>query len=618
MELQTELPAEPASAGMARRLIEDALREWHHEDLVAIATLLVSEVVTNAILHAGSDIHLRLTARGATLRVEVGDLSDVLPAPRMYGDEATTGRGLGLVEMLASAWGVEPRPPGKVVWFQVGDAEPDVPPRDGPLAALPDVEEPASPAHPEVEATIDIRLANLPIGLYQAMEQHNDALLREFALLGLTGGDGLQEGTAHSALETTALAARLPLRTAAVEADLQAALDGDQMSVDLRLVVPPEARDVCAALLVALDEADQLARLGGLLIPAALPEIRACRQWCLGEVIAQIDGERPTAWSPPAAGSAPETTLVAQIDPARVLEKLGDAVIVGDDQNRVLYLNPAAERLLGWRSGELHGQRITAIVPPHLNEAHIVGYSRYLVTGEPRLIGRPVRVPARHREGQEIPVELMLSTFRAADGRPTFIASLRDLSDRQEREHTVTTASALSATSDVAALFGRSGAGRVLEEAAPLVLASVGGHLGCQAGLLWNIEVTAEELACAASWDDGSAAGAAFRKASLQRRFQSGVGIPGRVWASGQPLWVADLVGDANFQRASIAVECGLRSALAFPVMTGTEVAGVIEFFSHEVMDVNSDVLAVVAAMGRHLGAHAVRGSAVDPSGGAS
>lgn len=612
MELQTALPADPTSASKARRLTEEALREWQHDDLVDVTTLLVSELVTNAVLHAGSGVHLRLLSSGETVRVEVGDQSEVLPAPRTYSADATTGRGLALVDMLATAWGAELRAPGKVVWFLVGGSEPQPAEplsADDLLAAFPDLEEPlpSEIADSPAAATVGIRLSSLPIRLYRAMEQHNDALLREFALHGLSGRNGLQEDTVRSPLGTTALAARLPLKTAAVEADLQSALDQDQTAMDLWVAVPLEAKDVCGALLVALDEADELAYQGGLLIPAALPEIRACRQWCLGEVIAQINGEEPTAWSPPAPGSGPGTTKLAEIDPTLVLESLNDAVIVGDDQNRVLYLNPAAERLLGWGSDELVGHRITTIVPPHLHEAHIIGYSRYQVTGEPRLIGRPVRVPARHRDGHEVAVELMLSAFCGADGRRAFITSLRDVSDREEREHTVTSASALRATRDVVALFAGSGTATTFQEAAPLVLAAIGQHLACQAGLLWTAAVGEEELTCAASWDDGSESGGAFRSESLKRRFRAGAGIPGRVWASGEPLWVADLVGDANFQRASLAVENGLRSAVAFPIVKGTEVHGVIEFFSHQVLDVNPDVIAILAAMGRQLGAHALQ-----------
>jgi len=612
MELRTALPADPASAGRARRLTEETLREWQRDDLIDVTTLLVSELVTNAVLHAGAGIHLRLLARGARVRVEVGDLSDVLPTPRGYGREATTGRGLGLVKILASAWGAEPKASGKVVWFEVSGSEAEPwSGEDDLLAAFGDVEQPEPPAlaDSEVASTVTVRLLDLPIRLYRAMEQHNDALLREFALLGLAGDSGVEDGTARSPLGTTALAARLPLKTSAVEAALQQALDRDETSLDLLVQIPPDVKDVCGALLLALDEADDLARQEGLLIPAALPEIRACRQWCLSEVIAQIDGDAPTAWSSPAVRGGSETTSLAQIDPALVLHSLNDGVIVGDDQNRILYLNPAAERLLGWSSAELRGQRLTAIVPPQLHEAHIVGYSRYLVTRHPHLIGQPVRVPALHRDGREIPVELMLGTFPSTSGRPAFVAALRDVSDRQERERTVTTASALSAISDVAALFGGPRAATDLEVAAPSVLASVGRHLGCRAGLLWNVQAAEEEMASGASWDDGSDSGAAFRTASLQRRFRAGVGIPGRVWVSGQPLWIADLVSDANFQRANLALECGLRSALAFPVVTGTEVRGAIEFFSSEVLDVNADVMAIVAAMGRQLGAHA-RGSA--------
>lgn len=84
--------------------------------------LLVSEVATNAVLHAeGSEVRVRVLDRGPRLRVEVADGSEALPRPRDAPDGAEDGRGLALVQALAVRWGVESGPDGKTSWFEIGD-----------------------------------------------------------------------------------------------------------------------------------------------------------------------------------------------------------------------------------------------------------------------------------------------------------------------------------------------------------------------------------------------------------------------------------------------------------------------------------------------------------------
>lgn len=86
--------------------------------------LLVSEVVTNAVLHARSDIRLDIQPAGELVRVEVHDGSPVEPRVHHFHLTSGTGRGLRMLEQLARRWGVESDPTGgKVVWFEVG--EPD-------------------------------------------------------------------------------------------------------------------------------------------------------------------------------------------------------------------------------------------------------------------------------------------------------------------------------------------------------------------------------------------------------------------------------------------------------------------------------------------------------------
>jgi len=81
--------------------------------------LLVSELVTNALLHARSEVVVSVSVTAQAVRIEVWDTSRAAPVSRHYAPEATTGRGLVLVEALADAWGTDVGPRGKTVWFEL-------------------------------------------------------------------------------------------------------------------------------------------------------------------------------------------------------------------------------------------------------------------------------------------------------------------------------------------------------------------------------------------------------------------------------------------------------------------------------------------------------------------
>jgi anti-sigma regulatory factor (Ser/Thr protein kinase) len=90
-------------------------------DPAANAELVVSELVTNAVMHAGTTVTLRITRYGSSARIEVADGSPQLPGLRVVTARSGSGRGLTLVEHFAQAWGAERTPTGKVVWFVVDD-----------------------------------------------------------------------------------------------------------------------------------------------------------------------------------------------------------------------------------------------------------------------------------------------------------------------------------------------------------------------------------------------------------------------------------------------------------------------------------------------------------------
>ncbi|HTT53642.1 MAG TPA: ATP-binding protein [Streptosporangiaceae bacterium] len=120
------LPAAAPAAGLARQAVRVAVADWRLAYLADEALLLVSELVTNAIQHAGPDTPttvLRLEYAGAWLRIEVHDRCPHQPRPRIPGSLDESGFGLVLVDALAAKWGVQRTGAGKAVWAEL-DARP--------------------------------------------------------------------------------------------------------------------------------------------------------------------------------------------------------------------------------------------------------------------------------------------------------------------------------------------------------------------------------------------------------------------------------------------------------------------------------------------------------------
>jgi anti-sigma regulatory factor (Ser/Thr protein kinase) len=116
-----ELPPTTESVPAARRFVRDLMRNSDTVADVDIASLLVTEIVTNAVLHALTPMTLRVEVSADAVRIEVRDGSELPPRLHAFSATAATGRGLRLLESLAVRWGVQHEPAGgKVVWFEVG------------------------------------------------------------------------------------------------------------------------------------------------------------------------------------------------------------------------------------------------------------------------------------------------------------------------------------------------------------------------------------------------------------------------------------------------------------------------------------------------------------------
>jgi len=135
LESCSPLPAEASSARRARRIVHETLASWGLEALEEVASLLASELVSNVVLHVRSDCSLQMGFDGWRLRVGVWDGSLVAPVRHHRSASAATGRGLALVEALASDWGWEPSEQGgKVVWFELEPGSPKTFDRSHPRA----------------------------------------------------------------------------------------------------------------------------------------------------------------------------------------------------------------------------------------------------------------------------------------------------------------------------------------------------------------------------------------------------------------------------------------------------------------------------------------------------
>ncbi len=144
-------------------------------------------------------------------------------------------------------------------------------------------------------------------------------------------------------------------------------------------------------------------------------------------------------------------------------------------------------------------------------------------------------------------------------------------------------------------------------DVAPRILETVSEYLGWELGMLWCIDRGNHLLRCTTRWHDGEGNEHAFALASEEMAFAPGAGLPGRVWAAGQLVWVDNLLEATNFPRLQAAGSAGLRTALAFPLRGQYEFFGVMEFFSREPQPADEAVTNLLMAVGQQVGQYIER-----------
>ena len=142
-----------------------------------------------------------------------------------------------------------------------------------------------------------------------------------------------------------------------------------------------------------------------------------------------------------------------------------------------------------------------------------------------------------------------------------------------------------------------------VEAALQITLDQVCHHTSWPVGHAYLLDETNSDLSPSGIWHfDDAEAFDTFRSVTEATRFPSGIGLPGRVLASGEPAWIADVTKDPNFPRAQLATEIGVKGAFAFPVLVGPKVVAVLEFFAAEAVETYKPLLEVMAQIGTQLG----------------
>ncbi|HEX8002816.1 MAG TPA: SpoIIE family protein phosphatase [Mycobacteriales bacterium] len=167
----------------------------------------------------------------------------------------------------------------------------------------------------------------------------------------------------------------------------------------------------------------------------ALEQLLNVREHVLLEQSLRIE-QALTALEERAAELAASRTVLAESEArkAAILEASLDAIVTMDAHGTILEFNPAAEHIFGYPRAVAVGASMAALlVPPSLRDAHAAGFARHLSTGEARIIGRRVEVPALHASGREFPAELTIARIDTSD-EPIFTAHVRDVTDAKRRE----------------------------------------------------------------------------------------------------------------------------------------------------------------------------------------
>jgi PAS domain S-box-containing protein len=284
-----------------------------------------------------------------------------------------------------------------------------------------------------------------------------------------------------------------------------------------------------------------------------------------------------------------------------LIEGLPVGVFVLDATGKYYYSNRLAQKILGQPG-------ISDPRPEHLPDQfhlYIAGtsqeYPAERMTSVRALRGETSEIDDLevHRGSDVIPLQAWGAPIRNSKGSIVYaVAVFQDISHRRQAERRLT---AQHAVTNILATSAS------LEEATPGILQAVCEAIKWDMGTIWYVDRKAGVLRCVDLWHSPSVDVSNFAALTRKFTFPSGMGLSGRVWASGEPHWIENVVEDTNFPRGVAALNDDLHSAFAFPILLRQNVIGVIEFFSRKIHKPDPDLLSVLGSLGTQIGQFVAR-----------
>jgi len=267
------------------------------------------------------------------------------------------------------------------------------------------------------------------------------------------------------------------------------------------------------------------------------------------------------------------------------------AIIVRDTEGRVEKWNSSAERMFGWSEKELIGRP----APLFLLGAEEEGAHQReaILRGDTFADVEAVRM---RKDGTPVSVSISAAPVRDASGQASgYLTIIADVTERRRAEQRQDLENAVTLLLADA---------RSLEEVMPRVIQTICQSLRFAYGARWIVDHKEQVLRCAETWCVPDRKFEHFRIASAARVEKPGMsgGLIRRVWATGTPYWMGNIVQDATLQRRDLALESGLQHGFSFPILVGGEFYGVMEFFGHGARARDERVVEIAHTLGSQIG----------------
>ena len=270
-----------------------------------------------------------------------------------------------------------------------------------------------------------------------------------------------------------------------------------------------------------------------------------------------------------------------------------DAVVMMDHLGRIAFWNDAGQRIFGYSREEVQGKKLHELIIPAQHRAEFErNFIDFRKTGKGPVIGKTLELAGLRRDGGEIVTEVSVSGVNL-DKKWHAICIFRDITERNNAARMLELGNAVEACLDRAE--GTSDALRG-------VIRAICQTQNWDCGRYLRVDDAAGVLRLAEFWNLPGAAIQGFLAAARDITYGPGEGMVGKVWQSGQPLWIADVTKDARAVTVIFKEQSGLRGAFVFPVKAEGKTIGVFAFNSREIPQPHAQFLSTVTAIGSQVG----------------